>query len=53
MGSRQLGTLYRELQRAFDARPTDLKKCGALLGQLKVRGRRRAGGIVPTTPRSA
>lgn len=36
MASRQLGTLYRELQRAFDARPTDLKKCGALLAQLKV-----------------
>lgn len=37
MASRQLGVLYRELQRAFDARPTDLKKCGALLDQLKVR----------------
>lgn len=36
MASRQLGTLYRELLRAFDARPTDLKKCGALLAQLKV-----------------
>lgn len=36
MASRQLGTLYRELQRAFDARPTDLKRCGALLAQLKV-----------------
>jgi len=37
MASRQLGTLYRELQCAFGARPTDLKKCDALLAQLKVR----------------
>ncbi|KAF8138614.1 COP9 signalosome [Boletus edulis] len=36
MASRQLATLYRELQRVFDARPTDLKKCGALLDQLKI-----------------
>lgn len=39
MASRQLGTLYRELQRAFEARPTDLRKCGALLDQLKVRSK--------------
>ncbi|KAI6105697.1 hypothetical protein F5141DRAFT_144203 [Pisolithus sp. B1] len=36
MASRQLQTLYRDLQRAFDARPTDLKKCGVLLAQLKI-----------------
>ena len=36
MSSRQLQSLYRDLQRAFDARPTDLKKCGVLLAQLKV-----------------
>ncbi|KAL4075975.1 COP9 signalosome [Scleroderma yunnanense] len=36
MSSRQLHSLYKELQRAFDARPTDLKKCGALLAQLKI-----------------
>lgn len=36
MASRQLQTLYKDLQRAFDARPTDLKKCGVLLAQLKI-----------------
>ena len=33
----QLAALYKDLQRAFDARPSDLKKCGSLLAQLKVR----------------
>jgi len=47
MGSRQLGTLYRELLRAFDARPTDLGKCGALLGQLKI-GLIQTGLLVPS-----
>jgi len=47
MASRQLGTFYRELQRAFDARPTDLKKCGALLAQLKI-GLIQTGLLIPT-----
>jgi len=36
MSSRQLQSLYKDLKRTFDARPTDLKKCGVLLAQLKV-----------------
>jgi 26S proteasome regulatory subunit N12 len=36
MASNKLATLYKELQRSFDARPSDLKKCGTLLAQLKV-----------------
>jgi hypothetical protein len=32
-----LKTLYEDLQRSFNARPSDLKKCGALLTQLKVK----------------
>ncbi|KAH7887867.1 SAC3/GANP/Nin1/mts3/eIF-3 p25 family-domain-containing protein [Phlebopus sp. FC_14] len=36
MAPQHLAGLYKELQRAFDARPTDLKKCGALLSQLKI-----------------
>ncbi|KAF8450377.1 COP9 signalosome [Boletus edulis BED1] len=47
MASRQLATLYRELQRVFDARPTDLKKCGALLDQLKI-GLIQTGLLIPT-----
>jgi len=47
MASPQLGVLYRELLRAFDARPTDLKKCGALLAQLKV-GLIQTGLLIPT-----
>ncbi|KZW03793.1 hypothetical protein EXIGLDRAFT_635085 [Exidia glandulosa HHB12029] len=31
-----LPQLYQDLKRAFDARPTDLKKCGQLLAKLKV-----------------
>ncbi|KAF9247170.1 SAC3/GANP/Nin1/mts3/eIF-3 p25 family-domain-containing protein [Melanogaster broomeanus] len=46
MASRQLGTLYKELQRAFDARPTDLKKCGSLLAQLKI-GLIETGLLIP------
>ncbi|KAH0840063.1 COP9 signalosome [Lanmaoa asiatica] len=51
MASRQLGTLYRELQRAFDARPTDLKKCGAVLAQLKI-GLIQTGLLIPTSEAS-
>ncbi|KAF8842226.1 hypothetical protein BDN67DRAFT_965979 [Paxillus ammoniavirescens] len=47
MASRQLGTLYKELQRAFDTRPTDLKKCGALLAQLKI-GLIQTGLLIPS-----
>ncbi|KIM68657.1 hypothetical protein SCLCIDRAFT_13454 [Scleroderma citrinum Foug A] len=36
MSSRQLQSLYKDLIRTFDARPTDLKKCGVLLAQLKI-----------------
>lgn len=36
MAPQQLAALYKDLQRAFDARPSDLKKCGSLLAQLKV-----------------
>ncbi|ETW84574.1 hypothetical protein HETIRDRAFT_473268 [Heterobasidion irregulare TC 32-1] len=32
----QLSGLYNELVRAFDAQPSDLKKCGQLLAQLKI-----------------
>lgn len=32
----QLAALYEDLQRAFDARPSDLNRCGSLLAQLKV-----------------
>ena len=35
----QLATLYQNLKRAFDARPSDLRKCGTLLAQLKVSNR--------------
>jgi hypothetical protein len=38
MAPQQLATLYNNLQRAFDARPSDLKRCGTLLAQLKVLG---------------
>jgi 26S proteasome regulatory subunit N12 len=36
MAPQQLMALYNNLQRAFDARPSDLKRCGTLLAQLKV-----------------
>lgn len=36
MAPQQLAALYKDLQRNFDARPSDLKKCGSLLAQLKV-----------------
>jgi hypothetical protein len=36
MAPQQLATLYKELQRAFDARPSNLQRCGTLLAQLKV-----------------
>jgi len=41
-----LGKLYRDLQQSFSARPCDLKKCGALLAQLKI-GLITAGLLVP------
>jgi len=42
----QLATLYKELQRAFDSKPSDLKKCGTLLSQLKI-GLIEAGLLLP------
>ncbi|KAI0321853.1 proteasome 26S subunit [Amylostereum chailletii] len=36
MSSSQLPVLYKELTRAFSAKPSDMQKCGKLLGQLKV-----------------
>ncbi|KIJ70219.1 hypothetical protein HYDPIDRAFT_78074 [Hydnomerulius pinastri MD-312] len=43
----QLGMLYKDLQRAFNARPSDLKKCGTLLAQLKI-GLIEKGLLIPT-----
>lgn len=39
MVAEQLASLYQDLKRAFDARPSDLRKCGTLLAQLKVGSR--------------
>jgi len=36
MATAHMATLYRELQRVFEARPTDLAKTGKLLTQLKI-----------------
>jgi 26S proteasome regulatory subunit N12 len=36
MAATQLASLYQDLRRSFDAQPSDLKKCGVLLAQLKV-----------------
>lgn len=36
MAPNQLKALYEDLLRSFNARPSDLKKCGVLLSQLKV-----------------
>jgi hypothetical protein len=36
MAPNQLKSLYEDLLRSFNARPSDLKKCGVLLSQLKV-----------------
>jgi 26S proteasome regulatory subunit N12 len=36
MAPQQLAALYNDLQRAFDARPSNLQRCGSLLAQLKV-----------------
>jgi len=37
MATPNMAQLYRELQRAFEARPADLTKTGKLLTKLKVR----------------
>lgn len=37
MSNTQLGALYKELNQAFNAGPSGLKRCGELLAQLKVR----------------
>lgn len=37
MPPQQLAALYTDLQKVFNARPCDLKRCGSLLAQLKVR----------------
>jgi 26S proteasome regulatory subunit N12 len=47
MAPQQLAALYKDLQRAFNARPSDLKRCGSLLAQLKV-GLIEAGLLLPT-----
>jgi 26S proteasome regulatory subunit N12 len=47
MAPQQLTALHRDLQRAFDARPSDLKRCGTLLAQLKI-GLIEAGLLLPT-----
>jgi len=47
MAPQQLTALYNDLQRAFDARPSDLKRCGTLLAQLKI-GLIEAGLLLPT-----
>jgi 26S proteasome regulatory subunit N12 len=39
MAPQQLAALYNDLQRAFDARPSNFKRCGSLLAQLKVLSR--------------
>lgn len=36
MAQNQLKSQYSELKRSFEAKPSDLKKCGSLLAQLKV-----------------
>ncbi|KAF8528787.1 SAC3/GANP/Nin1/mts3/eIF-3 p25 family-domain-containing protein [Hysterangium stoloniferum] len=36
MAATQLAPQYQNLKRSFDARPCDLKTCGALLAQLKI-----------------
>ena len=37
MATPHMAALYQQLQRVFEARPTDLAKTGKLLTQLKVR----------------
>ncbi|KAG5637012.1 hypothetical protein H0H81_006112 [Sphagnurus paluster] len=36
MATQRLKSLYNDLQRSFNARPSDLKRCGILLTQLKL-----------------
>lgn len=36
MATNQLALLYQEVKHAFNARPSDLQRCGTLLEQLKV-----------------
>ncbi|KIM91069.1 hypothetical protein PILCRDRAFT_59063 [Piloderma croceum F 1598] len=47
MAPQQLAALYNDLQRAFDARPSNLQRCGSLLAQLKI-GLIEAGLLIPT-----
>jgi len=46
MAHQQLGSLYQELQHAFNSNPSDLKKCGVLLAKLKI-GLIEAGLLLP------
>ncbi|KAF9469035.1 SAC3/GANP/Nin1/mts3/eIF-3 p25 family-domain-containing protein [Collybia nuda] len=46
MAPNQLKALYEDLLRSFNARPSDLKRCGVLLNQLKM-GLIQAGLLVP------
>ena len=45
MATPNMGSLYKDLQRVFEARPTDLSKTGKLLTELKVQA------IQSTVPR--
>jgi len=47
MATPHMAQLYRELQRAFEARPTDLAKTGKLLTKLKVRWHRVLSTDIP------
>uniref|UniRef100_A0A0W0FCE4 PCI domain-containing protein n=1 Tax=Moniliophthora roreri TaxID=221103 RepID=A0A0W0FCE4_MONRR len=44
--SNQLRSLYNDLQKSFNSTPSDLKKCGTLLSQLKI-GLIEAGLLIP------
>lgn len=46
MSTTQLGVLYKELNQAFAAGPSGLKRCGEILAQLKV-GLIQAGLLIP------
>jgi len=47
MAPHKLAALYNDLQKAFNARPCDLKRCASLLGQLKI-GLIEAGLLLPS-----
>lgn len=47
----QLASLYTELKRAFEKKPSDLPKCGKLLNQLKL-GLIQSGLLLPSGTRN-